>query len=200
MIPSWERITYMARKAADQAVRAYLTGLKNPAALRDDDRIKNLNERIVSTDDPVERLRLQQERINAETPSVDGIEDAFITHAKAWADDLSVTADAFIAEGVDPSVLRRAGFRVAGGRGGRKRAARSARSSTTRVSVDEIRSALPAKNSTFTIRNLVDATGASVGSVRKVIAEELEANRLTAVGSDPDHSGPGRAATLYKRR
>lgn len=187
--------------AAETAVRTYLNGLKNPASLRDSDRIKSLNDQITSSDDPVERLRLQQERIEAETPSVDSIEEQFVQHAKAWADNMSITPDAFLAEGVDPAVLRRAGFRVAGRRsaspGGRRRAPVGG---STRVNVETVRDALPKKGATFTVRSLVDSTGASIGSVRKVIAEELKGKRIEDVGTDPDHQGPGRAPNLYKRR
>jgi hypothetical protein len=35
--------------------------------------------------------------------------------------------------------------------------------------------------------------------VRKVVADELAAGRLKEIGPDPDHRGPGRSPTLYKK-
>jgi hypothetical protein len=52
----------------------------------------------------------------------------------------------------------------------------------------------------FTVKQLKEATGASSAVVRKAITQQLEAGKLTDAGPDPDHSGPGRSPTLYKRR
>jgi hypothetical protein len=65
------------------------------------------------------------------------------------------------------------------------------------VTSDEVRAAIP--KGTFTINQLQEEAGASLAVVRKVVAEELEAANITEQGPDPDHSGPGRAPTLYER-
>ncbi|MDQ3528930.1 MAG: hypothetical protein M3425_03110, partial [Actinomycetota bacterium] len=63
--------------------------------------------------------------------------------------------------------------------------------------VDEVRAAIP--KGAFTVKALQGASGASPAVVRKVVQEEVGAGRLKEQGTDPDHQGPGRAPTLYKR-
>jgi hypothetical protein len=182
--------------SAEEVVRSYLTALKDPSALRDDAAIAKIEDEIASTDDQIQRLRLRQQLLEARTPSLDRFEEDFVTHAKAWADEQGVTAQAFASEGVSASVLRRAGFRVAGGRG---RAGGKPRNGSTRsrVTAEEVRAAI--RKGTFTIKVLQERSGASSAVVRRVVTEEVEAGRVSEKGTDPDHTGPGRAPTLYKR-
>jgi hypothetical protein len=187
----------MASAAAEEAVRTYLTALKDPASLRDDDTITKLERELDSAEDPVQRLALRQQLIDAKRPSVEAYEGAFTKHAKAWAEEHGVTADAFASEGVPAAVLRRAGFAVRGARGRGRASGRTRSGGRTRVTTEEVRKAIP--RGTFTIRKLEERTGASTAVVRKVVQAELEAGRVSAVGPDPDHAGPGRAPTLYRR-
>lgn len=185
----------MASDEAESAVRNYLTALKNPGALRDDERIAKLQQRLDETSDEVERLHLRQQLREAQTPPVERYENEFITHAQAWAEEQGLTPDVFAEEGVSDDVLRRAGFRR-----GRERRARTTRRprGRTRVSADEVRAAIQSRDS-FTIKSLEQQTGASVGMIRNVVNEEEEAGRVVREGTDPDHVGPGRAPTLYRR-
>lgn len=190
--------------SAEAAVRDYLRAVADPGSLRDDDRIANLNGQIEGATDGLERLRLRQQLLDAQEPSVGRYEEGFVTHAKAWADETGVTAKAFADEGVSAAVLRRAGFDVGGpgGRGrGRGRPAGTSGDGSgrkrTRVTVAQVREAIPA--GTFTIKDLQEASGASPAVVRKVVSEEADAGRLKAQGSDPDHKGPGRAPVLYAK-
>ena len=184
-------------KTQDAAVRNYLTSLRDPAALRDDDAIADLHAKIEQADDELERLQLRQHLLDLEHPSTDGYEDAFVKHAKAWADAAGIRAEAFVAEGVPAAVLRRAGFRGVTG-GGRRRTTTATKpaSSRSRVSADEVRAAIP--TSSFTVKDLQETSGASAAVVRRVISEEVDAGRLTDQGADPDHTGPGRAPTIYR--
>jgi len=182
-------------KAQQAAVRNYLISLRDPAALRDDDAIADLHSRIDQTDDDVERLRLRQQLLDLQDPPLEQYEAAFVEHAKAWADDSGVTADAFVAEGVPAGVLRRAGFR--GVTDGGTRRTRRTTTRRRRVSTDEVRAALPA--GAFTVKDVQDASGASAAVVRRVIGEEVDAGNVTDQGPDPDHTGPGRAPTVYQR-
>ena len=188
-------------KTQDAAVRNYLTALHDPVALRDDAAIADLQAKIGQADDELERLQLRQQLLDLESPSTDGYEDAFVEHAKAWADAAGISAEAFVAEGVPAAVLRRAGFRgVSGGR----RSTRSRRTTTatrpastrSRVSADEVRAAIP--SSSFTVKDLQERSGASAAVVRRVIQEEVAAGNIRDEGSDPDHTGPGRAPMLYR--
>jgi hypothetical protein len=190
----------MASPAAETAVRDYLRALHDPSSLRDDDKIAELTEKLSSSQDGVERLRLRQTLMDAESPAIERYEDEFVTHARAWAEQEGVGVKAFTDEGVTNDVLRRAGFNIAGTRGRRPRnaAAQPQRARRSRVTAEDVRSAIP--NGTFTIKTLQDSSGASPAVVRKVVAEEEQAGRLTNEGTDPDHRGPGRAPILYRRK
>lgn len=186
---------------AEQVVRTYLAALKDPASLKDDDAIEHKQQQLADTDDPIERLKLQQELTTLERPSLEAVEDDFVVHAKSWADDIGIGSAAFAAEGVPTAVLRRAGFDVKGA-GGSTRRTSGRRSSTRassgkRVTTEEVIEAMP--TGSFTVKRLREISGASPAVVRKAISAEQDAGRLTDLGPDPDHSGPGRAPTLYKK-
>ena len=185
-------------KAQQAAVRNYLKSLRDPSALRDDDAIADLHSKLDQTHDDVERLKLRQQLLELQNPPLERYEAAFVKHAKAWADDSGVTADAFAAEGVPPAVLWRAGFR--GVTNGRTRHTRRTARTTgrRRVSADEVRGAIP--TGAFTVKDVQAASGASAAVVRRVIGEEVDAGNVTDLGPDPDHTGPGRAPTVYQRQ
>jgi len=185
----------MATTAAT-AVEDYLVALKNPSALRDDKEIEKIRAELDASSSGVERLRLHQRLLEADSPSIERYEEAFITHAQAWAGQEGITVRAFQEEGVPNDVLRRAGFKLAGGR--RARASSAGRSRRKRVTSEEVRQAMPAKG-TFTIKDLQERSGASPAVVRKVVNEEEAAGAIVNRGSDPDHRGPGRAPSLYAR-
>lgn len=185
----------------ETAVRNYLLSVRDPGALRDDDAINDLKSKLEQSNDELERLQLRQQLLDMESPSLDRYEDAFVEHAKAWADKTGISAEAFTAEGVPVAVLRRAGFRGVSGTGRRSSVTRSATTrpaTRSRVSADEVRSAIP--SGTFTVKDLQERSGASAAVVRRIIQEEVDAGNLSDQGSDPDHSGPGRAPTVYKRK
>lgn len=192
----------MASPAAESAVRDYLRALKDPDGLKDEGTINDLQKRVESAADGLERLRLRQELLDLQNPSMERWEEAFVMHAKAWADEHHVTGQAFIEDGVETPVLRKAGLLGGQGPRGRGRGAGrniggGTRAPRTRVTVEQVRQAIPA--GAFTIKQLQDASGASPAVVRKVVQEEAAAGRLKTDGSDPDHRGPGRAPVLYKR-
>lgn len=190
----------MPAAAAESAVRDYLRALQDPNSLRDDDKINELTNSLEKSDDGLERLRLRQQLMDAEAPSIERFEDGFVTHAKSWADESGISSKAFVEEGVANDVLRRAGFNVAGARRGRspvRNAAPGTRTRRSRVTADEVRGAIP--GGSFTIKTLQDSSGASPAVVRKVVAEEEQAGRLRSDGTDPDHRGPGRAPVLYRK-
>lgn len=182
--------------SADQAIRDYLTSLRDPSALRDDKEMASLQKRLEESQDHLERLKLRQQIIEADSPPLAQYEDAFVTHAKAWAERTGVSDKAFLAEGVPAATLRKAGFRNVGS--GRSRAtAPRATGTRKRVSADQVRESIP--SGTFTVKDVQDSSGASSAVVRRVITEEVAAGNVTEAGPDPDHAGPGRAPTLYRR-
>lgn len=169
--------------------------MRDPESLRDDEAIAEKEQQLESSDDPIERLKLQEELRKLAKPSLEAVEDEFVVHAKSWADEAGISAKAFAAEGVPAAVLRRAGFSVSGA--GRSRRSSGRRSSGKRVTTEEVIAAIP--SGSFTVKRLQEISGASAAVVRKAIGIEQEAGRLTELGTDPDHSGPGRAPTLYKK-
>lgn len=187
----------MATATVDRAVRDYLVALKDLAALRDEERLGELRNRLEASTDPIERLQLRQQLLELESPSLQQYEQAFIDHARTWAEDQHVGPEAFAAEGVPAAVLRRAGFGL--GRRGRARAPHrpaAGRGPRRRISAQEVRNSIPA--GTFTVQELQERSGASAAVVRRVIHEEVAAGHVTDLGPDPDHHGPGRAPTLYE--
>ena len=190
----------MSPAATESAVRDYLRAVKDPSSLRDDSNIAGLRKQLEDADDGLERLRLRQQIADAESPNLERYEEGFVTHAKAWADEIGIGVKAFTEEGVSNDVLRRAGFSLPGrrGRGTNKSTGSSGRAPRrSRVTVDQVRAAIPQGG--FTIKRLQDLSGASPAVVRKVVVEEEGAGRLVKGGADPDHRGPGRAPVLYRR-
>lgn len=182
----------------ETAVRNYLLSIRNPDALRDESAIATLQSKLEESNDELERLQLRQQLLDNESPSLERYEDGFVEHAKQWADGAGVSGDAFVAEGVPATVLRRAGFRGVGG-GRRRASSRAAGTRTTtrsRVSSDEVRAAIP--SGAFTVKDLQERSGASAAVVRRVIAEAVEAGNVSDEGADPDHTGPGRAPAIYR--
>ena len=188
----------MASAAAEKAVRTYMTAIQDKAALLDSEKISKLERKLSETVDVVKRVQLRQELLEARNPQAAQAkaEQDFVKHAKGWAESKGVTADAFIAEGVSQDTLRKAGYRFTNTARGRRAASTAGR--RTRVTTEQIRDAIP--DGAFTVKDLEQASGASTATVRKVIDEELEAGKLADDGADPDHSGPGRAPTLYKKK
>lgn len=184
-----------ATAASESAVRNYLVALKDPAALRDDDLVTELQQRLEATADQLERVQLRQQVRDAENPAIERFEDEFVAHAKEWAEDHGVGASAFAEEGVPDAALRRAGLLRGKGRGRTARKGGAARS--PRVSAQDVRAAIP--RGTFTIKDLQERTGGSVATVRNVVKAAEQEGLIQPQGTDPGHVGPGRAPTLYKR-
>lgn len=182
----------MATNTHEEAVRAYLQALTDPDALRDDESIAELQERLERSDDPLERVKLQGHIEQATQVRPDAFEDGFIAHAKEWADEHGVSATAFQAEGVPRTVLRRAGLD-----GGRSPSRRHQPARKAPVSRDDVR-AVVRTHTSFTLPQIQSKTGASRETVRTVIKESLNAGEVEKVGPDDTQQGRGRP-TRYRR-
>ena len=179
----------------EDAVRNYLTAIKKPSELIDASKISELKAELERSQDPVARVQLRQQIVDAEKPALAKYEDDFVTHAKAWADKQGISAEALAAEGVETKVLRKAGFKVVQPAvAGRRRTPSRTR---VRVSSEEVRKAIP-KKGTFRIKDIQDKTGASAAVVRRVVQTAEEEGKISKKGTDPDHKGPGRAAMIYE--
>ena len=179
----------------DDAIRLYLMYLDDPNKLRDEAAIAEHERAVETAKDPVDRLLAIAALERAQ--QVDGTEfrDAFVRDAKAWADEHKVTASAFVKMGVHVDDLAEAGFDV-----GRKGAARrsSSPSGRTRVTVEAVRAAALGTTEPFTLSTLGDMTGASAGTLRKVVTELMDAGQVVDLGPDANHDGRGRAPILYR--
>jgi hypothetical protein len=181
-----------------QAVADYLRWLQDPASVSVD--TTELEQRLEASSDPLERLRLRSELERAGDAGPQ-LEAAFVTNAARWAEQHQVTAAAFEAEGVDRSVLERAGL-VPGGRG-RRPAPSGERRRAKRISRDTLIEIVEAydQDETFTVSELQDqAGGGSNATVRAVIADLVARGVVEDQGPDPDHQGRGRAPTRYRKR
>jgi hypothetical protein len=184
---------------AGQVVRDYLRALRDPESLRDDRAALEFGWLENGGGDVIDRLKARQQVLDLQDSAkrMRELEQQFVKLAKRWADTHGVSEDAFRAEGVQPSVLQAAGWRR-----GRGRTAAAARPATPgrsrpRVTATDVWIAIP-DGEPFTLQWLVDQTGASTGTVRKVIADELKAGHIADEGPDPKHTGRGRPPTVYR--
>ena len=175
-----------------QAVRRYLAALHNPQKLTDPQEVAALRQQLATSDDALERLELHQHLADATAHTPDDYEDAFVTHAKAWATTHQVSAQAFLDEGVPPRVLQKAGFR-----GFRTKTSRRRTKPQQRVRREQVHAALP--DGAFTVAEVQQHTGASPETVRTVLRQEVALGRLREIGPDPAHQSRGRAPVLYSR-
>jgi hypothetical protein len=179
---------------AEDAVRAYLTYLQDPSALRDVDEVNRLKAEAESATDPLEKLKLLSAAQRADEVDGSTYEAGFVAHAKEWAERERVTAEAFKALGVPTDVLAAAGLL-------RRRSAKpstpSRRTRSQGVPVERVVEAIPGE--AFRIRDVMEATGASLQTVRKAVRTLLEQGQLVDLGPDQNWDGRGRTPTLYRR-
>jgi hypothetical protein len=181
---------------SENAVRAYLRWLEDPASVLDHQAIAAAKQEAETAEDPLDRLKALSRLQELESVDGEGFRAAFVAQAAAWASENGVTAEAFVTYGVPAEVLSDAGIihakptapRGSNTRGGKRRG---------RVSPEEVRAAIPPGE--FTIADLERASGASTATVRKVIAEMTESGELRDLGPDQSHSGRGRAPLKFTR-
>ena len=179
---------------AEDAVRTYLTYLQDPSSLRDVDEVNRLKGEAEAASDPLEKLKLLSAAQRADEVDGSAYEAGFVAHAKEWAEREQVTVEAFKALGVPTDVLGAAGLI-------RRRAAKPTtpprRTRTPGIPVEQVIEAIPFE--AFRIRDLMEATGASLQTVRKAVRGLLEEGQLLDLGPDQNWDGRGRTPTLYRR-
>lgn len=186
--------------SAEDAVRRYLAWIDDPDSAVDQDALEAAEAAFAEADDPLQRLHAAAARERASATDVAALERDFVAHAKAYADANHIPATAFAAVGVGADVLNRAGFAIGAGRGRRSSAAAAPRRAP-QVSAEAIKAAVDQVGERFTLAQLAEAAGGgSPATVRKAVDELIAAGRVTKLGPDPDHQGPGRAPTQYQRR
>lgn len=107
-----------------RAIKAYLEALESkrpgrpvtPETLKE--RIASLEEKIAAEDDPLKRVELTQQKLDAEkkledaekTADIDGLEKGFVEVAKSYSERKGITYTAWREAGVPASVLKQAGI------------------------------------------------------------------------------------------
>ena len=184
----------------EDAVRRYLAYLEDPSSAVDREAVAKAEAELAEATDPIAKLHAAAARERAAATDVDALEASFVSHAKAYAEAQSIPAAAFEVLGVPREVLARAGF-ATGARGRTTGARRPVSGSRApQVSASTIKDAAVAIEGPFTLAQLADAAGGgSPATVRKAVEELIAEGRATSLGPDPDHAGPGRAPTRYRR-
>lgn len=176
----------------EDVVRRYLNYLTDPSSVIDHDRVSEVQQQLSETDDQIERLRLESELDRARSTDGEAIAQAFISAAKAFADSENITAGAFRRQGVPAEVLSLAGFDVKAPKTAKAPAARSQRVNAATVSTHVL-----GRSGEWTYNDIESSTGASIGTVRKVVDDLVASNKVKSLGADPNHASRGRAPNLF---
>jgi hypothetical protein len=192
----------------ESAVRRYLAWLEDPSSAVDQGEVERAEQAFASASDPIDRLHAAAAREKARAADVDAIATDFTTHARAYAEAEGIPVEAFRSLGVSDDVLAEAGFAVPSSRGRRGPAAGARKASkpaggprAPQIPVSQIKAVADQMPKRFTLAQLAEkAGGGSPVTVRKAVDELIDEGRAAKIGPDPDHSGPGRAPTIYELR
>jgi hypothetical protein len=191
----------------EHAVRRYLAWVDDPASAVDDDAVARAEAAFAAATDPIDKLHAAAARERARAADVDALRVAFVANARTYADAEGIPVEAFRSLGVPDDVLAEAGFAVPSSRGrrgpvaGGTRRARSDAPRAPQVPIGHIKSVAVQGDKQFTLAQLAEAAGGgSPATVRKAVEELIAEGRAASLGPKPDHSGPGRAPTLYELR
>lgn len=191
----------MPDASAEAAVRRYLLWLEDPSSIVDADAVARAEGAVAAAGDPMTRLHALADLEHARQADASGVRSDFVARAKAYADGQSIPVTAFQASGVPDDVLREAGFEAMGRRrsSGGRRSLAGGRSRAPKVPVDELKAATLRLPKQFTLADVAtEAGGGSPQTVRRAVDELIEAGKARRLGPKPDHSGRGRAPTLYE--
>lgn len=186
----------------ESAVRSYLLYLDDPSKLIDQRAVDKAEAAVAKANEPIARLRALADLEHAREADVDQLRDAFVSHAKAYADEQSIPASAFREMGVPSDVLDEAGLGTGRGPkpGNRGRTASgAARVRAPRVPLEQIKAATSRLSKRFTLSDLGEkAGGGSPATLRKAVDELIAEGRVTKIGPMENYSGRGRAPTVYE--
>ena len=160
-----------------EPIVAYLRALADPGSLRDVPALAEIDDRLTRDDvDVAERLELLLRRRTLQQVDVGPLEDAFVDAVPAYLDELGLdfmeARKDFAAVGVRDEVLNRIeqGQHPPG---------------DGSVTVTDVRNYVLSRAGPFTQKDLIHATGASRGTVAKVVRALCEDGRLGAEDGRP---------------
>ncbi|MCU1499928.1 MAG: hypothetical protein JWM47_3881 [Acidimicrobiales bacterium] len=190
----------------ESAVRRYLAWIDDPRSAVDHDAVERAEDAFASASDPIDKLHAAAARERAKAADVDSITTRFVAQARAYAEAEGIPVEAFRSLGVPDDVLAQAGFAVPSSRGRRGPAAASRRANPSaprapQIPVAQIKAVADQMPKQFTLAQLADkAGGGSPVTVRKAVDELISEGRAAKIGPDTNHTGPGRAPTIYELR
>jgi CRP-like cAMP-binding protein len=169
--------TTQERLAPPEPIATYLQAVSNPENLKDVDAIGEIEDRLAQDGlDPAEKLELLLRRRTLNQVDIGPLETAFV---KAVPDylaqfdlDLTQVREDFLAVGVPAEVLDQ----VASHGGNIK---------VGTVSFEGVRSYALSRDTPFTQQDLMEATGASRGTVAKVVKSLVEDKKVSVEKGRP---------------
>jgi len=172
--------TKTAKATEGQAIKDYLTFLKDPKALIDSDAVAKTRAALESEVDPLKQMVLFDQLCDLEHPSREIYENGFVSSAPQWveANAINNPASVFLDSGVPRNVIARA-FKL----------------ERTRTSRATIEAAIP--SGVFTINDVAVASGATYGAASKTVKDLVETGVLVSRGT-VDHAGPGRSPQSFE--
>lgn len=192
----------------ESAVRRYLAWVDDPTSAIDEGAVERAEAAFAAASDPIDRLHAAAARERAKAADVASITTDFVAHARGYAEAEGIPVEAFRTLGVSDDVLSEAGFAVPSSRGrrgpaaaGRKAAGRPSTPRAPQIPVSQIKAVADQMPKQFTLSQLADkAGGGSPATVRKAVDELITEGRAAKLGPEANHTGPGRAPTIYELR
>ena len=89
----------------EDAVRKYLMYLNDPGSLQDADAVAAATAAVAAATDPIDKLRALAALESAQDVDPQACREAFLLHAKTWADAEGISAKAFLELGVPAADL-----------------------------------------------------------------------------------------------
>lgn len=183
----------------EDAVRRYLLWLEDPDSIVDEAAVAKAEAAVADAGDPLARLHALADLEHARAADAQGVTAEFVAHAKDYGEAQSIPLPAWEALGVPAEVLRQAGLTGGRGRRGAARSSGGGGQRAPKVSIDELKAAARRLPKQFTLADVArEAGGGSPQTVRKAVDEMIEAGQARSLGPKTDHSGRGRAPTLYE--
>jgi len=190
----------------ETAVREYLMWITDPTQLIDAELVARLEGEAAAATDPIAKLKALSRLERARAVDGERFKLNFIKHAKQWSDDNQISAAAFRDIGVDDTILRAAGIVSASASAAAARDRRpaapngSSRPPIRSVSTGQIKTEVAAWVGEFTLADVVTKVGGSPMTVRKAVDDLVESGVVHRLGPLRNHTGRGRAPTVYRVR
>ena len=186
---------------AELAVRRYLNFLQDPTSIVDTKRIAELELQLSSSTDSIERLHTTAALEKAKFADGDSVRAAFVKNARAYANAFDLPASAFRGMGVDENTLNDAGLQGAqkGSKGKKTKSVPAGRLRAPKVAKASIHQHILGLKGAFTLNDVMDSFGGSIGTVNTVVKELVASGSVKNLGPDTNHQGRGRAPIRYSR-